>query len=86
MRQLEYEAAQAKHDENNLALAHDLLRQLAAGDLVAKGLSTTNDTPQSERIIPTSRWRVMRFDISKAEAFGHGLNYIGIVIGKKQRR
>ncbi len=85
-RQLDYEAAKAILDQNNLTLAHDLLRLLIAGDLMAKGLPTQNDTTQSERVIPTSRWRIMSLDISKAEAFGHGLHYIGVVIGKKPVR
>jgi hypothetical protein len=83
LRQLDYEAAQARRDQNNLMLAHDLLMQLMAGELVAKGLPTKNDTTESERIIATSRWRIMGLDISKAEASGRGLHYIGVVIGKK---
>ena len=86
LRELEYETAQENRDKNNLALAQDLLKQLAVGDLLAKGLPTHNGTTHSERIIPTSRWRVMRLNISKAEASGHGLHYIGIVIGKKPKR
>ena len=86
LRQLDYEATKAILGQNNLKLAHDLLRQLIAGDLVAKGLPTQNDRTQSERIIPTSHWRIMSIDISKAEASGHGLHYIGIVVGKKPSR
>ena len=86
LRQLDYDAAQARRDQSNVALAHDLLRQLIAGTLVAKGLPIQNDTTRSERIIPVSRWRVMRLDIGKSEAYGRGLHYIGIVIGKKPAR
>lgn len=85
-RHADYEAAQASHDQNNIALSRDLLTQLIAGNLMAKGSPTQNDTTQSERIIPTSRWRIMSLDISKAEASGGGLHYIGIVIGKKPGR
>ena len=82
-RHAEYEAAQAAHSQANIALSRDLLRQLVAGNLMAKGLPTLNDTIQSERIIPTPRWKLLSLDISKAEASGGGLHYIGIVIGKK---
>lgn len=85
-RHADYEAAQARHDQNNLALARDLLRRLAAGELVARGLPTQGDITQSERIIPASRWRIMGLDISKAEASGRGFHYLGIVIGKKLGR
>jgi len=67
-------------------LSRDLHRQLIAGTLMAKGLPTQNETMRSERIIPKSRWRIMNLDISKAEASGRGLHYIGIVIGKKPSR
>jgi len=83
LRQLDYEAVQARRDRTNLVLAQELTRRLVAGNLIAKGLPTQSDTTHSERIIPTSRWRVMKLDISKAEASGRGLHYIGIVIGKK---
>ncbi|HEY9716109.1 MAG TPA: hypothetical protein V6C69_01465 [Trichormus sp.] len=79
----DYEAAQAKHDENNLVLARELLRRLVAGNLLAKGLPVENDVTRSERIIPASRWRIMGLNISKAEASGRGAHYIGIVIGQK---
>jgi len=85
-RHADYEAAQTKHEQNNVALSRDLCRQLVAGTLMAKGLPVKDDAPQSERIIPTSRWRILGLDISKAEAFGRGLHYVGIVIGKKPVR
>ena len=78
-----YEAAKANHKQYNLALARDLLKQLIAGDLIAKGSPTQNRITQSECIIPTSRWNNMSLDISKAEASGRDLHYVGIVIGKK---
>jgi hypothetical protein len=81
-----YEAAQATHDQASIALARDLHSQLIAGSLMAKGLPTENDTTQSERIILTSRWKMMRLDISKAEASGAGSHYVGIVIGKRPGR
>jgi hypothetical protein len=77
-----YEAARARHEQYNLALARDLLKQLIAGDLMAKGLPTQNGITQSECIIPTSHWNNMSLDISRSEASGRGLHYIGIVIGK----
>lgn len=82
----DYEAAQAQRDQFNASLAHDLLRQLVAGNLVAKGMPAQNDITRPERIIPTSRWRVMQLDIAKAEASGRGLHYIGVVVGKKTKR
>jgi hypothetical protein len=85
-RHADYEAAQHRHDENNLALARALLRQLAAGTLVAKGLPSESDITRSERIIPASRWRIMGLNIAKAEASGSGFHYIGVVIGKKAAR
>jgi hypothetical protein len=85
-RHADYEAARARHDQMNIMLSRDLHRQLIAGTLMAKGLPTQNETMRSERIIPKSRWRIMNLDISKAEASGRGLHYIGIVIGKKPSR
>jgi hypothetical protein len=82
-RHASYDAAQVRHNQCNAALSRELLAQLARGDLIAKGLPVESDTTKSERIIPTSRWRVMSLDISKAKASGSGLNYEGIVIGKK---
>ena len=82
-RHASYDAAQVRHNQCNAALSRELLAQLARGDLIAKGLPVEIDTTKSERIIPTSRWRVMSLDISKAKASGSGLNYEGIVIGKK---
>jgi hypothetical protein len=78
-----YDAAQIRHNQCNTALAREMIVQLAHGNLLAKGLLVENDIAQSERIVPSSRWRVLRFDISKAEASGQGLHYTGIVIGKK---
>jgi hypothetical protein len=78
-----YEAARARHEQYNLALGPDLLKQLVAGDLMAKGSLIQNGITQSECIVPTSHWKNMGLDISKAEAFGRGLHYIGIRIGKK---
>jgi hypothetical protein len=78
-----YEAARARHEQYNLALARDLLKQLIAGDLIAKGSPTKNGLTQSECVIPTSHWNNMSLDISKSEASGAGLHYICIVIGKK---
>ena len=65
-----YEAARARHEQYNLAIARDLLKQLIAGDLMAKGSLTQNGMTQSECIIPTPRWKNMSLDISKAEASG----------------
>jgi hypothetical protein len=55
------------------------------GDLLAKGLPTRDDVALSERIIPTSRWRVMSLDIAKAQATGLGWHYTGIVVGKRPK-
>src|SRR5665647_69167 len=48
-------------------------------------LPTRDDVAQSERIIPTSRWRVMSLDIAKAQASGLGWHYTGIVVGKRPK-
>lgn len=85
-RHADYEAAQTRHDQYNAALARELLKQLIRGDLIAKGLPVQHDVAESERVIPTSRWRIMGLDIAKAEASGRGWHYIGIVIGKKPVR
>ena len=42
-----YEAARARHEQYNLALARDLLKQLIAGDLMAKGSPAQNGITQS---------------------------------------
>ncbi|MDI1346890.1 MAG: hypothetical protein PSV22_22770 [Pseudolabrys sp.] len=80
-----YDAAQARYNQCNTALSRELLTHLVRGDLVAKGLPTRDDVAQSERIIPTSRWRIMNLDIAKAQATGLGWHYTGIVVGLKPR-
>ena len=85
-RNTDYEAAQTRHNQYNTALARELLKQLIRGDLVAKGLPVQHDIAESERVIPTSRWRIMGLDILKAEASGRGWHYTGIIIGKKVSR
>lgn len=82
-RNARYDAAQIRYNQCNAALSRELLEQLAHGVLLAKGLPTRDDIAQSERIIPTSRWRVMSLDIAKAKATGSGWEYMGIVIGKR---
>jgi hypothetical protein len=78
-RHVDYDAALAEHDLNNLALSRDLRGKLFVGNLIAKGLP---DATQLERIIPRSDWKIMSLDISKAEAFGPQKHYTDIVIGK----
>lgn len=80
-----YDAAQIRYNQCNTALSRELLALLARGDLLAKGLPTRDDVAQSERIIPTSRWRVMSLDIAKAQASGLGWHYTGIVVGKRPK-
>ncbi len=80
-----YDAAQIRYNQCNAALSRELIAHLARGDLLAKGLPTRDDVAQSERIIPTSRWRVMSLDVAKAQASGQGWHYTGIVVGKRPR-
>jgi hypothetical protein len=84
-RNAKYDAAQIRFNQCNTALSRELLEHLVRGDLLAKGLPTRDDVAQSERIIPTSRWRVMSLDIAKAQASGLGWLYTGIVVGKRPR-
>jgi hypothetical protein len=84
-RNTKYDAAQIRYNQCNAALSRELLTHLVRGDLVAKGLPTKGDVAQSERIIPTSRWRVMNLDIAKAQATGLGWHYTGIVVGLKPK-
>lgn len=80
-----YDAAQIRYNQCNTTLSRELVAHLARGDLLAKGLPTRDDVAQSERIIPTSRWRVMSLDITKAQASGLGWHYTGIVVGKRPK-
>jgi hypothetical protein len=80
-----YDAAQIRFNQCNAALSREMLTYLARGHLLAKGLPTKDDVAQSERIIPTSRWRVMNLDIAKAQATGMGWHYTGIVVGVKPK-
>lgn len=80
-----YESAQARYNQANAALAQEIHAQLLRGELIAKGLPMKDDVALSEHIIPTSRWRVLGLDINKAAASGEGLNYAGIVIGRKTK-
>ena len=80
-----YETASAVHEQCNRLLARDLLKQLIAGDLIAKGSSTQNGIVQSECIIPKSHWTNLSFDISTSEASGSGVHYVRIIIGKRSK-
>jgi hypothetical protein len=84
-RNAKYDAAQIRYNQCNISLSRELLEHLVRGDLLAKGLPTRDDVAQSERIIPTSRWRVMSLDIAKAQASGLGWHYTGIVVGKRPK-
>ena len=85
-RNARYEAAQVRLNQTNSLLSRELHFYLARGDLLAKGLLTTDDIARAERIIPTARWRVMSLDIAKAQATGMGWRYSGIVIGVKPKK
>jgi hypothetical protein len=82
-RHTDYDRAQVIFNQCNTTLARELVGYLAAGHLIAKGLLMQKDVAKSERIIPTSHWRVMGLDIAKAHAHGPGWSYTGIVIGRK---
>jgi hypothetical protein len=82
-RHADYDQAQVRFNQCNVALARELVSYLARGHLIAKGLLMQKDMAKSERIIPTSRWRVMGIDIAKAEAHGQGWSYTGVIIGRK---
>ena len=82
----QYDAAHARFDRCNVALARELLAQLARGVLFAKGLVMQDDVVRFERIIPPSHWRVMTLDITKSTAHGGGWTYGGLVIGKRPVR
>ena len=79
-----YDVAQARYNQCNTALSRELLELLTRGNLFAKGLLMRDDTAMPERVIPTSRWRVMSLDIAKDTASGAGWSYTGILVGKKQ--
>jgi hypothetical protein len=79
----QHDAAQIRYSQCNAALSRELLALLQRGDLLAKGLLTQDDVARAERLIPTSRWRVMNLDIARGDASGHGWNYTGIIVGKK---
>lgn len=80
---LRYDAAQSRHNQCNAALARELQDLLTRGDLLAKGLLMKGDVALAERLIPTSRWRVMTLDIAKGNASGAGWRYTGLLIGKR---
>ncbi len=84
-RNAKYDAAQIRFNQCNTALSREMLTYLARGDLLARGLPTRDDVALSERIIPTSRWRVMTLDIAKAQATGMGWHYTGIIVGVKPK-
>jgi hypothetical protein len=85
-RHARYEAAQIRLGQTNALLSRELHFYLARGDLLAKGLLTTDDIGRAERIIPTARWRVMTLDIAKAQATGAGWRYSGIVVGFRPKK
>jgi hypothetical protein len=78
-----HDAAQTRYAQCNAALSRELLDQLRWGHLVAKGMLMQNEVARAERLIPTSRWRVMTIDIARGDASGPGWNYTGIVIAQK---
>jgi hypothetical protein len=67
-------------------LQSDITAKLSSGALIAKGLPLIDGQAQRERVIPAHQWRVLEFDFLRATAQGHGLSYVGIVIGKPRRR
>lgn len=81
----DYDAAQTRYNQCNVALARELLGYLRSGDLFAKGMLSKDGEGKSERIIPTARWRVMELDISKSTASGEGWNYVGLLIGQTRK-
>lgn len=84
-RNARYDAAQIRFNQCNAALSREMLTYLVRGDLLAKGLPAKDDVAQSERVVPTSRWRVMNLDIVKAQATGMGWHYAGLVVGVKPK-
>jgi hypothetical protein len=84
-RNARYDAAQIRFNQCNAALSREMLTYLVRGDLLAKGLPTKEDVAQSERVVPTSRWRIMNLDIAKAQATGMGWHYTGLVVGVKPK-
>ena len=82
-RHADYDEAQTRFNQCNATLARELRGFLVHGHLMAKGLLMQKDVAKSERIIPTARWRIMNLDIAKAEAWGAGWSYSGVVIGRK---
>lgn len=85
-RNARYDAAQVRLNQTNSLLSRELHHYLVRGDLLAKGLLSDDGIARAERIIPTSRWRVMALDIVKAQAIGEGWKYSGVVIGVKPRK
>jgi hypothetical protein len=82
-RHADYDTAQVRFNHCNSVLGRELVAYLAQGHLIAKGLLVQDDIAKSERIIPTSRWRVLSLDLAKADASGQGWHYTGVVIGKR---
>lgn len=84
-RNARYDAAQIRYNQCNASLSRELQTYLARGHLLAKGLPMRDNVAMAERIIPTARWRVMTLDVAKAQAFGYGWQYGGLVIGIKPK-
>ncbi len=56
--------------------------QLANGKLLAKGLPLRDSLAHRERHIPSYQWRAIRLQLSDATAQGHGVHYVGVVVGR----
>jgi hypothetical protein len=67
-------------------VVEDFHVQLANGKLLAKGLPLRDSVAHRERHIPSYQWRVLRVDLGDGVAQGHGLHYVGVVIGRPKAR
>ena len=77
--------AQERYKQNNRMLRDELVRQLIAGVLVAKGSPVrAGDGHGFEHAIPSSLWQHLMLDIRNSEASGRGRRYGAVSIGKKR--
>jgi len=81
-KQDEITQAQIRVNLREDSLQRELVSNLSSGELIAKGI----DQAQRECIIPAYQWRILKLDILNDSASGHGLSYVGVVIGKPRRK
>jgi hypothetical protein len=78
--------AQRTVDARLETVQRTFVERLSSGELIAKGLPVIAGETQPEHVIPADQWRVLALNFRRDTASGHGLVYVGIVVGRPRSR